>query len=213
MTNELVDTLSADLVPVSRWHVPGRLLLGLGAGSGVSIVLVLATLGLRPDMPHAVETGMFWMKLVYPLSLTLIAGLSAERLARPAASARARTAWLAAPLIAVFGIACIELALAPAPVRMTLLMGGSARVCPLLVLAFAIPPLAGLVWAIRGLGPTRFREAGAAIGLAAGGAGAFAYAWHCTETGAPFLALWYTVGIAAAALLGWLLGPRLLRWA
>jgi hypothetical protein len=65
---------------------------------------------------------------------------------------------------------------------------------------------------MRGLAPTRLRETGAVIGLAAGGAGAFAYAWHCTETGAPFLAVWYTVGIALAALLGWLAGPRVLRW-
>ena len=65
---------------------------------------------------------------------------------------------------------------------------------------------------MRGLAPTRLGEAGAAIGLAAGGMGAFPHAWHCMETGAPFLAVWYTLGVAAATFVGWLLGPRVLRW-
>jgi hypothetical protein len=163
-------------------------------------------------MHDAMRTGMFWLKLAYPLSLACIAGLAAERLARPSASARARIPWLIAPLLFVFAFGAIEYMFAPPAMQMPLLMGGSARLCPFLVLAFSTPPLAGLIWAMRGLAPTRLREAGAVIGLAAGGIGAFAYAWHCTETGAPFLAAWYTLGIAAAALIGWLLGPRVLRW-
>jgi hypothetical protein len=91
-------------------------------------------------------------------------------------------------------------------------MGSSARVCPFLVLAASLPPLAGLVWAMRGLAPTRLREAGAVVGLAAGGIGAFAYAWHCTEWGAAFLAVWYSAGIAAVTVLGAALGPFILRW-
>ncbi len=186
--------------------------MGSGGGLLISIVLVLGVLGPRPDMASAIRTAMFWMKLVYPLSLALIAGLASERLARPAGSAHARIVWLAAPLALVFVVAAIEFLFAPPPARHAMLMGGSASICPFLVLVSALPPLIGLVWAMRGLAPTRLREAGAVIGLAAGGAGAFAYAWHCTEAGAPFLAAWYTLGIAAAALAGWLAGPLLLRW-
>ncbi|MGH6878089.1 MAG: DUF1109 domain-containing protein [Rhizomicrobium sp.] len=204
--------LSANLAPVSRWSVPVRLTLGLGAGLLISMGLVLALLGPRPDMGRAMHTAMFWIKLAYPLSLALIAGFASERLARPAASARRRTGWLALPILLVFALALIEFLPSGSTTRHALLMGGSARACPFLVLGAAIPPLGGLAWAMRGLAPTRLRQAGAVIGLAAGGAGAFAYAWHCTETGAPFLAVWYTLGMGAAACLGWLLGPRLLRW-
>jgi hypothetical protein len=210
--SDLARELSAHLAPVSRWQVPGRLLLGLGGGLAVSVLLVLAVLGPRPDIGPAMHGMMFWMKLVYPLSLVAIAGLASERLARPAASAKARMIWLPLPFALIATLAATALFLAPPATRETLLMGSSAGVCPFLVLAFAVPPLAGLAWAMRGLAPTRPRETGAIIGLVAGGAGAFAYAWHCTETGAPFLAVWYTLGIAAAAFLGWLLGPRLLRW-
>lgn len=210
--SDLILRLGENLAPVSRSFVTRRLLLGALAGLALSIALVLAVLGPRPDLRAAFATPMFWIKLLYPLSLALIAGTASERLARPAASARARILALGIPVFLVFALAAIQFGLAPPNLRMALLMGGSARLCPLLVVAAAVPVLFGLVWAMRGLAPTRLREAGAIIGLAAGGAGAFAYAWHCTETGAPFLAVWYTLGIAAAAVLGWLAGPRLLRW-
>jgi len=210
--SDLARKLSADLAPVPRSWLPRRLLTGLGAGLAVSIVLVLAILGPRPDMGPAMHSMMFWAKLIYPLSLAAIAALAAERLARPAASAAMRLIWLPVPLMLVAVLALIAFLFAPPAMHEQMLVGHSARLCPFLVLAAALPPLAGLVWAMRGFAPTRLRETGFVIGLAAGGAGAFAYAWHCNETGAPFLAIWYSLGMAAAAFLGWLSGPRLLRW-
>ena len=71
------------------------------------------------------------------------------------------------------------------------------------------------VVALRGkarLAPTRLTLAGALAGLFAGGMGAFVYAFHCPETAAPFVALWYSAGILLTTALGALLGPRLLRW-
>jgi hypothetical protein len=210
--SDLARQLAADLAPVPRMLVQRRLLLGLGAGFTVSLVLVLAILGPRPDMALAMHTMMFWVKLVYPLSLAAIAALAAERLARPAASAWSRLVWLPVPVVLIGLLALIAMLLAPPSARDAMLMGHSARLCPFLVLASALPPLAGLIWAMRGLAPTRLRETGFVIGLAAGGIGAFVYAWHCNETGAPFLAVWFSLGIAAAAFLGWLLGPRVLSW-
>jgi hypothetical protein len=208
----LAKQLSAGVTPVPPFYVSRRLVLGLAAGAVMSIAWVIAVLGLRPDLLHAMGTAMFWAKLAYPLSLAVIAGVAAERLARPAAMARDRLRWLALPVLAVAGLVVVQfLTSAPAD-RTALVMGSSARMCPWLVLASALPPLFGLIWAMRGLAPMRLRETGAVIGITAGGAGAFAYAWHCTELGAPFLALWYTAGILATALLGALLGPVLLRW-
>jgi hypothetical protein len=210
--SELARELSDGLTPVPASFVTRRLLAALGLGAAVSIALVLGLLGPRPDMATAMATGMFWAKLVYPLSLALVAGLAAERLARPAATARGRIAWLAAPFAAVAVVAIVQFLGAPPLSRHALVMGGSARLCPFLVLAAALPPLLALTWSMRALAPTRLVQAGAVIGLVAGSTGAFAYAWHCTEWGAPFLALWYTAGILAATLLGALLGPLLLRW-
>ena len=41
---------------------------------------------------------------------------------------------------------------------------------------------------------------------------ALAYALACTEPAAPFIAVWYTLGIALCGVLGAALGPKLLRW-
>lgn len=212
MTDDIVRALSADLAPVSQWRVSRRLFIGAGAGAVLSAALMLAVLGLRPDIQHAIGTGMFWSKQAYPLVLAIIAGFAADRLARPAATARASIAWLAVPVLLIAGAAMVELALAAPDTRLPAIMGQSARVCSWRILLFAVFPLVGLVWAMRGLAPTRLREAGATAGLSAGGAGAFIYALHCTENAVPFLAVWYSLGVAAPAFGGYLLGPLLLRW-
>jgi hypothetical protein len=85
-------------------------------------------------------------------------------------------------------------------------------VCPWLIAACAAPIFLALVWALRGLAPTRPRLAGAAAGLAASGLGAAVYAVHCAEPGGAFVLIWYSLGILLPTAVGALIGPRLLRW-
>ncbi len=212
MSEELIDRLSADLPPVSRRAVGLRLAFGVGAGTVVSALLIAVTLGVRPDLGRAVADAMFWVKFAYTLGLAGLAVWACERLARPASAAGARLGWIAAPVVLLAALAAWQLSRTPAPLRMAMMMGHSANVCPWLILGFSLPPLAGLVWAVRGLAPTRLRLTGAIVGLAAGAAGAAAYALHCNESTAAFMVTWYTLGIAGAGLLGLLVGPRLLRW-
>ena len=212
MTDDLIDRLTADLRPTPKAAVARRLLLGLSVGAVVSVALVGGVLGFRPDMGVAASSMMFWMKFAYTLALAVLALWATDALARPARSAGGRGAWLLLPVALVLALAAWKLLIAPPPMRGAMIMGGSAAVCPWLVITFSLPPLAGLMWAVRGLAPTRPRRAGAMIGLAAGGAGAGAYALHCTESTAAFLAIWYTLGVLAAGALGALLGPRMLRW-
>jgi hypothetical protein len=49
-------------------------------------------------------------------------------------------------------------------------------------------------------------------GLIAGGLAAALYATHCTDDSPLFVATWYSIAIGAVAVLGALLGRRLLRW-
>ena len=212
MSDELIDRLSADLRPTGRGAVAGRLAAGLAGGLVLSAGLVLVLLGARPDLAAAAGQGMFWVKLGYPAALAGIALWAGERLARPGGRAGDRLTWLAAPALTLAALAALRLVQAPHEAQAGLLMGHSARLCPWLILGFSLPPLAGLVWAARGLAPTRLRLAGLVLGLAAGGAGAAAYAVHCDEMAAPFLLVWYSLGVLAAGGLGWLSGPRLLRW-
>jgi hypothetical protein len=69
-----------------------------------------------------------------------------------------------------------------------------------------------MIWAARGLAPIRLRLTGFIIGVAAGSVGAAVYALHCDESAAPLVVVWYTLGVASAGVVGWLTGPRLLRW-
>ena len=212
MSDELIGRLAGDLRPTPRLAVARRLILGVGVGAAASAVLTAATLGLRPDMMRAAGEAMFWVKLAYTLALGGVALWACERLARPSGEARARLPWLLVPLLAMATLAAWQLMRAPAPLRMPMVMGASSRLCPWCIVTFSLPPLAGLVWAVRGLAPTRLRLTGTVVGLAAGGVGAAVYALHCPEAAAPFLAVWYTLGVAAMGLVGWLSGPRLLRW-
>lgn len=212
MSDDLIELLSADLRPAPKLRVARRLLIGVAVGAALSALLTTVTLGLRPDMAQAVEERMFWVKLAYTLALAGLAVWACERLARPAGEARGRLPWLLAPVAILGAVAAWQLALAPAPMRMPMMMGGSSSACPWCILLFAVPPFTGLVWAVRGLAPTRLRLTGVMIGLAAGGAGAAAYALHCCEMAAPFMVIWYSLGVVFSGVVGWLVGPRLLRW-
>lgn len=204
--------LVQDRRPAPPHVVPVRLLTGVAGGVAVSVALVGIWLGYRPDMPEAVHTVMFWVKLAYVLAVGALALWAVERLTRPGTEALSRISWLLLPLAAVTALAASQIAGAPAQDRTPMIMGASASVCPSLVIAIAIPPLVGLIWAVRGLAPIRLRTAGAMIGLAAGGFGAAAYALHCTEWSAPFLAIWYSLGVAGCGVLGAALGPFVLKW-
>src|SRR5262249_599157 len=148
------------------------------------------------------------------LLLAAVGFFAVIRLARPAEEGIGPVTALVVSgiLVVVAGLAVLQLTEAPAAIRTDLVLATSALVSPWLIALPATPFIAGLFWAGRGLAPTQLRAAGFATGLAAGGLAAWVYAFHCPESGVPFIAIWYTAGIAIAGLIGLLLGPRLLRW-
>jgi hypothetical protein len=152
------------------------------------------------------------MKGTYTLSLGVIAILATAHLARPEARRPRWLGLLALPLAALAVVAVGELIRTPLNGWPDLWMGRSWRVCSTLVTTLSLPILAGLVLAFGRFAPARLRLTGALAGLAAGAFGATLYCLHCPEVSAVFVLTWYTLGIAVAAAIGALLGPRLLRW-
>jgi hypothetical protein len=211
-TDELIQNLTDELAPVAPGAAARRIVLGLGGGALVSTAVMLTWLGLRPDLAQAVSTPMFWMKFGYAAATGLILAALLTRLAKPAARPGVLAAVAAAPLAVVAAMALFRFASAPPEMHRALLMGHSWSACPWRILAIGLPLLAGAVWAVRGLAPTRLLLAGLVAGGCAGGLGAAIYAFACEETSAPFLAIWYTLGMALVAGLGALAGSRLLRW-
>lgn len=211
-TDRLVAILSRDAEPVVRGASARRFAAALLAGGVAAVVLMLALLGLRPDLGEAVGDAMFWVKLGVP-ALLLVSGLAAcTRLGRPGARVGSAAVVLLLPIAAIWLLAALALASAPPSARVALVLGDSSAACVVSIAILAVPTFVAAFWAMKGLAPTRPALAGAFSGLLAGAAGALVYAWHCPEMAAPFIATWYLLGIAGPAVVGALLGPVLLRW-
>ncbi len=212
--DDLILRLSRDVQPVAPGGVQRRLASFAAAGLVMSAALMLLWLGLRPDLGRAVLGTMLWEKGAYTLALAASGVLMTESLARP--DGRTPRVAVAIALVAFGSIGFHGLVqmvgAGDAGARHLLLMGASARVCALYVFLISAPMLVLLLAGMRTLAPTRLRLAGFAAGLGAGGVGAFVYSLHCPETAAPFVAIWYSLGVAATAGLGWLTGPIALRW-
>ena len=211
-TDALIETLSDGVAPVAANAAIRTLALGLGAGALVSALTMMAWLGVRPDLSDAMATGGYWMKFFYTLLFACFGFWTLARLARPGLRVDAQAVLELLPLVAIASMAGMRLGQAPADARMALLMGASHDVCPWRIAALSVPVFIGVFWSMRRLAPTRPALAGAAAGLLAGAAGAFIYAFHCDESAAPFVAVWYTFGIALVGAAGGLLGRWALRW-
>ena len=212
-TDDLIDLLAKDAAPPPGGGVPRRLAIACGLAAVGALVLLLAWLGLRPDLHRAMHTGAFWMKAGYTLWIAAAGFAMTAQAARPGgAPGRPARMALAGALAAIAVLAVVDLVLTPLADRHAAWMGQSALMCPWRILAISVPAFAAIVWGLRSLAPTRLTLAGAAGGLLAGGIGATVYGLYCQETTAMFVATWYTLGLAGCAGAGALLGPRLLRW-
>ena len=211
-TEELVTLLAAGVAPVPANTVSRRFAMAMGWGVPGAVLLLVFTLGIRPDLAQAGSELMFWMKPAFAAGLALASLVAVERLARP--GVRLGSVWvaLATPVLAVWVIAAVVLVNAVPAQRADLVLGNTWKTCPFNIALISLPLLAATLWALKGLAPTRLALAGAGAGLLAGALSALVYTLHCPESTPPFLAVWYVLGIAIPTLAGAVLGPRVLRW-
>lgn len=212
-TEDLVNMLAAGAGSVDA-RVPA-LRIGIAVGVGLlgAGVLMAGALGVRADIAHAIaQEGMFWVKFAFAAVLAAGSVTLASRLSRPGARLSGLPALLAAPVLAIWMLAAFALIEAGPGNRAALVLGESWAECPLGIALLSVPVLVAVMWAMRGLAPTRLRLAGAAAGLMAGALGAVVYTLHCPEVAAPFLGTWYVLGMLIPTAVGALIGPRVLRW-
>ncbi len=188
----------------------GHMVLGALMVLPLMVLAVWLGLGLVPVALWPVS-GTF-AKLSYAGIVLFGAGLLLRRLGRPGAAVGLPLALIAGTLAAVAMIGVADLLRQPVAGWPMHILGKSAPVCPWAILFLSVPVLAVMLWSARALAPTRLRLAGAAAGLAAGALGALAYAMGCDEGALTFMALWYSLGMALATVLGAVVGPRVLRW-
>jgi hypothetical protein len=211
-TEDLISLLAHGAGTVDPRAGTRRLVVAVGGATLAAVVLSLGLLGLRPNLAQEATIPMFWAREAFCASLGVAGVAVASRLARPGTRLGWLPAALAAPLLAMWLLAALALLGAGADERAGLILGHTAIVCPELIALISAPAFGAFIWLMKGLAPTRLRMAGAACGFAAGAIGALAYTLHCPELAAPFLGIWYVLGMLIPTALGGWLGPRLLRW-
>lgn len=211
-TDDLIDLLASDTVPVQRHVAARRLALGLLLAVPVSVLLMSAVLGLNPALRDYLAQPMFWVKFGAPLLMALLALPLVARLGRPGVDTRvAWVAW-AAPIGLLWALGLVALLQAPASEVPTLVLSRTWRVCAENIAVLSLPVFLAAIWVLRSLAPVRPSLAGAGAGALGGASGAAVYALHCPELAAPFIAIWYVLGMLLPVVAGALLGPRLLHW-
>jgi hypothetical protein len=210
-TEDLVRVLAADTAPApAPWP---RLVRGLAAGVLAVAAVAVPALGLRTGDPGgALAGGWVTLKQLLPVLLAIGAFGAALRLARPEGRPGPWGAVLAAvPMLLLVAVAA-ELAALPRAAWMPAMMGQTSRFCLVAITLMALPPLAGVLWALRAGASTRPAASGALAGLLAGGTAAALYAIHCIEDSPLFYAVWYGLAVLLTTAMGAALGRRLLRW-
>jgi len=208
-TDDLIEALAAGLEPVrpARIHP-----LWITAAFAASVAGVLLLLGLRPDLGVALAGPTFWLKALYSTAMAGAALILVTRLGRPGVGSRPALYGIVGIVGLAIVFAGVELALTPTTGWARSWLGLTWTYCArniLLISACAAP----LIWlGARPLAPTRPMASGAALGLMTGAIAATAYGLHCPEATAPFVATWYTLGMALAAAIGAVIGRFALRW-
>lgn len=208
-TDALIRALASRHEPAPRAPLLPRLGIALLVGLAAGLLLLTASLGLRPDFLAAAPAVA--LKAFFSAGLAALALGAVARAARPGAPARIGRGLAAAALVSVL-VAAVVVGIEQPGHRIAALTGGGFPWCVVLIPAFALPTALALVWAFREAAPTNLALAGALIGALSGSVGAVVYAGYCPVDSVAFVTAWYVAGIAVASALGALLGSLALRW-
>ena len=211
-TDDLIRTLATGAGPAERSAASQRYAIAIGVGMLGALAIVVAGLGVNANLAMIAKLPMFWVRAIFAASVAATAFVALARLARPGVPIGRASFAMVAPIFGMWALAAAVLIVAEPMMRSSLVLGSTWQTCPLNITVASIPALVALLWAIRGLAPTRPVMTGATAGRLAGGIGALVYTLHCPELEAPFLGVWYVLGMAIPSVIGALLGPRILRW-
>ncbi len=211
-TDDLINLLASG-PDVSAPKLPVRhfaLLIALGMLA--SIVIMMTTLGLRPNMAALAMLPQFWVKMAFVIALAGTGWITVVRLSKPGARTNILPLLIATPVVLIWLVAATTLMNAAPGERATLFWGDTWHYCSWLIAILSLPIFVSILKVMRSLAPTRLRLAGTGAGFAAGAVATLVYSFHCPEIEAPFIGFWYLIGILIPTAIGALIGPRVLRW-
>ena len=211
-TDDFISLLASGVTPVDRRTLAKRFSGAVLAGLLGATLLVIAIMGVRPDLGQVMATPIFWAKIAFPLCLMIGTLSMVMRLARPGIASGPGKILIFAAVASVWGGSIYVLLVAPPDDRIAIIFGETWQVCALNITLLSIPGFIAMFWALRGLAPTNLTLSGACGGLLAGSMATIAYSLGCPEMQIPFWGVWYLLGMLVPTVLGALLGRRWLRW-
>lgn len=205
-TDSLIDRLATDGAAPRTGSIARFVAPMAGAATICAAIVILAF-----DSPFAsVTTDGFspiFVKWGFSIALLLLSGFALWFMGRPGRSTGGTLATLTVPFVLVAALLVLDLLIGQQSFP-----GETWRRC-LIAMALMSPiAFAGAIIATRSLAPVRPSRAGFAAGLFGGAVAMTAYSPYCPERGMVYMAVFYCLPILAMAAIGWLLGPRLLRW-
>jgi hypothetical protein len=212
-TDDLIKFLGTNLEPVQRGQLRKTMLIAFAIAVG-AVTAICLMWGMLP-MPADAQGGHFGFKaltLIFTLGLAAAGGSSLVTYARPGQSVRKPQILMGLLLLIVVSAGIVALTTFDSATWSAMIRGGDWGTCLICIPIFAVIPFVAFIWALRKGAPTRLSLAGALAGLVAGALGSAAAVVHQTGDSIPAMALWYGVPIVLCAVIGAILGPRLLRW-
>lgn len=211
-TDDLINLLGTNLEPVRNGHWRNTLLAALGLGTAAALCLTMVILGAPTNAFQSEYLGFRALGVVFALSLVAAGTSFLLRAARPGQPRRGPLVIIVLLFLAIVAAGIVSL-LASSPLDLdNMVFGSQWGACLLCVPLFAIVPFVTLTWALRQGAPTSPIWTGAVAGLVAGALSAATYTFQHPIGSIPYIAIWFGGPILICALVGALLGPRLLRW-
>lgn len=181
--------------------LPWRLVEIAAAGALTGVLMILAWLDVRPDLPVAAAQPFFWIKAAYPAAAAACAMVAATRMARlrpGGVRALAVAGALACALLIVGGVQASGMTID----ALTALYWPNAALCLGNILLIAAPMLALVAAGLRDVDLERPAPTGFACGLFCGGVAATVNGLHCWERTYAFVGLWFTLAMLLCGAVG-----------
>ena len=211
-TEDLIDMLSTNVERVKGEQLRNAHIVALVIGGAVAFCLMLGIFGVPADAFHSRSIALKALALAFTLGLVAAGASFLIQSARPGRPRGGPLILIAVLFFVLLAVSCVILALTGPAAWGDIVFGPQWAACLICVPLFAVAPFASLIWALRRGAPTNLLRTGAVAGLVAGALGAAVFAVNQLNGSVPFILIWYGGPIVLCAVVGAILGPRLLRW-
>jgi len=211
-TDDLINLLGTNIEPVKDGQLRNTLLVALAAGAATALCLMLLFLGAPDEILGGQYRSLKFLGLIFTFSLIASGTHFLLKAARPGNSNRKPLIFIGLLFFSIVSAGVIALMLSHPSSWGGMIFGPQWAACLVCIPLFSIAPFVSLIWALRKEAPTNLAWTGAVAGIVAGALGAAAYTLHQPAGSIPFIVIWYAGPIAVFAIVGAVLGPKLLRW-